>query len=104
MLVTVGLPGDAEPTGRVRLGGAVDQQRRNSFERERSRQIDGRRGLSYAALLIDDGKNAGLRGRLLAASRGGRIGLRGFSRLWSRFALESVYFGNVCGGLRNRVQ
>ena len=56
-----GLPRKPKPTRRIGLRVAIDEQGRQTLKRQRSRQIDRRRGLPDAPLLVNDRDH--LRGR-----------------------------------------
>ena len=50
---------EAQASGGVGLGVAVDEQGREAFEGERGGEVDGGGGFADAALLVDDGDDFG---------------------------------------------
>jgi hypothetical protein len=56
--------GKAQAAGGIGLRVAVDQQGRETFERERRGKVDGSRRFAYAALLVDHGNDFSSRRRL----------------------------------------
>jgi hypothetical protein len=51
--------GEAEASGGVGLGVAVDEKGWDAFQGQRGGQINGCGGLAYSALLVDDGEDLG---------------------------------------------
>ncbi len=76
-LAIIILTGEAEATGGVGLGVAVDEEGGEAFEGEGCGEVDGGGGLADSSLLVDDSDDLGGSGRWCGGFRGGGFGLGG---------------------------